>query len=84
MLKESRKQEDAKRNLFLADMCDVGAISLCTGEYYDQVKKNFISRVTGGSYKRGTTARMDYKDPKVVDVLGAICRQKAKLEGLNG
>lgn len=86
MLKTSRKQEADKNNLFLADLCDVAAITMSNAETYENMKKNFISRVTGGSYKRenGTSVRMDYKDKKVVDVLSAICKQKAKLEGLRG
>ena len=84
MLKESRNQENKAKNLYLSDLCDIQAISICSGEYQEQVKNMFISRVTGGVWRRGTTVKVDYKDKNAANVLGEICKQKAKLEGLNG
>lgn len=81
MLKSTKDFEAKRTNLFLADLCDISAIPLCTSEYHEQTKNMFISRVTGGTWRRGATVKMDHKDPNVAMTLQAICNQKARLEG---
>lgn len=84
ILKASREIESRERNLFLADLCDVAAVPLCNAEFQDNLKRHFIARATGGTWRRGTSVQLDHKDPRGPQILASIVKQKARLEGLGG
>jgi hypothetical protein len=85
ILESSRKAERIRYAYEMADLCDVAAIAICNGQYADDLRKSFISRGTGKPWRRNNTVKMtDARDPQAANVLGAIFKAKAKLEGLNG
>ena len=84
ILEQSRKHEGVRRNSMMMDFCDIAAISICNGDYQEKIKASFQTRIVGGSWQRGPTAKMDSKDPRAKATLDAIFKQKGKLEGLNG
>jgi hypothetical protein len=84
MLESSRRLEDRQKYTMMTELCDISAISLCNAEYYDEVRGRFMAFATGNKVKRGPTAQMDAKDPRVPVILSSIFSQKGKLEGLNG
>lgn len=84
ILESSRKQERIRYNSEMADLCDVTAIAICSGKYAEDLRKFFVARATGGQWRRGTTVKMDHKDPRAPAILQSIFQQKGKLEGLNG
>ena len=81
ILTSSRKQESQQWNSRLIDLCDVQAISLCSGEYVADLKSSYRSRITGENWRRGPTAKMDPKDPRAQATLLSIFKQKSKVEG---
>lgn len=84
MLTKSRDMESKKHSYKMIELCDVVAISFATPEYQKELKAMYQSRIHGGSWSRGATVKFDHKDPTPAQTLGAILKQKSRLEGLRG
>lgn len=82
MLENGRRLDNERRWQTMVDLCDVQAISICSGEYHEQVRSSFIAKITGGQWRRGSAIVMDATDPRAAKILEDVFAQKSKLEGL--